>query len=191
MAYIYYLLALVLLTVSSAANAQDAELGDFSTNQQIDGNNTTTTTTTVNNKGTPVNTAVSPSAPSYNQDVCVISSGVGAQTLQIGLSFGKTTTDEICQALKLARMLSDLNLKVAAASVLCQASPVVFHAMMDAKTPCPIHGLIGEEAIEHYKKDPKHVPDRPPVYRNRSKSECLRYDAARKRYVRDKSCNSE
>jgi len=188
LAYIYYLLLLALLTVSSA-NANDADLGDFSTNQQAD-TITTETTTTVNQTGTPVNTAVSPSAPSYNQDVCVISSGVGAQTLQIGLSFGRTTTDEVCQLLKLSRQLSDLNLKVAAASVLCQ-HPIVFHAMMDAKTPCPIHGLIGEEAIEHYKKDPKHVPDRPPVYRNSGKSKCLRYDFSKKRYVRDKSCNSE
>lgn len=189
MVYTYYLLALVLLIGSSAVNANDASVGDFSSNQQAE-TITTTTSTTVNNKGTPVSTAVSPSSPSYTQDVCVISSGVGAQTLQIGLSFGKTTVDETCRLLKLSRQLSDLNLKVAAASVLC-SSPIVFHAMMDAKTPCPVNGLIGEKAIEYYKSEEgqRLVPDRPSVHR-----ECeqrLRYDTTRKLYVRDKQCNND
>jgi len=183
--YIYYLLALVLLTVSLLCKASDADIGDFSTNQQINGDNTTTTTTTVNQKGQPVSTAVSPSAPSYNQDVCTVSSGSGLQSLQIGFSISNVETDPICQALKLSRQLSDLNLKVAAASVLCHASPLVFHAMMDAKTPCPVHGLIGEEAIEHYKKEPHHVPDRPTVYRSdkdKRSTERLRHDRFNKRH---------
>lgn len=181
----YLLLLICLISLCSSLLASEATVGDFGTNQQAE-TITTTTETTVNNTGTPVPTAVSPASPSYNQDVCVISSGVGAQTLQVGLSFGKTTLDETCVMLKLSRQLEKLNLKVAAASILCN-SPLVFHAMMDAKTPCPIKGLIGEKAIEYYTSEEgkQFVPDRPHVFRNDdSARERLRYDRSRKRHVR-------
>jgi hypothetical protein len=67
--------------------------------------------------------------------------------------------------LKLSRQLEQLGLKVAATSVLCN-DPRVFHAMLNAKTPCPIGGLIGDKAIEYYKKHPSIVPDLPVVKRS-------------------------
>jgi hypothetical protein len=47
--------------------------------------------------------------------------------------------------LKNAKTLYDMGMKVAAVSVMCQDQRV-FDAMMNAGTPCPKDGLIGDEA---------------------------------------------
>tara|TARA_R110002012_G_scaffold72337_3_gene184922 strand:+ start:273 stop:812 length:540 start_codon:yes stop_codon:yes gene_type:complete len=176
-----YLLILLLLA-SSSVSSSEATVGDFGSNQQAE-TITSTTETVVNQKGTPVTTAVSPSAPSYNQDVCVVSSGRGMQTLHIGLSFGATTSDPVCEMLKLSRQLEKLGLKVAATSVLCN-DPRVFHAMLNASTPCPIKGKIGDAALQYYEENTDTVPDAPSVYKRKEPGERLRYDRSRKRYVR-------
>ena len=54
-------------------------------------------------------------------------------------------TDENCERLKNAKTLFDMGMKVAAVSVMCQDRRV-FDAMMNAGTPCPYDGLIGQEA---------------------------------------------
>lgn len=168
----HYLLILLLL-VSSSASSSQATVGDFGSNQQAE-TITSTTETVVNQKGTPVTTAVSPSAPVYNQDVCVVSSGRGLQTLQIGLSFGSTESDSVCELLKLSRQLEKLGLKVAATSVLCN-DPRIFHAMLNASTPCPIKGKIGDAALQYYEENPNIVPDPPIVYRREEPRERLRH----------------
>ena len=159
--------------LTSLTRASEATVGDFGSNQQAE-TITSTTETTVNQKGTPVTTAVSPSAPIYNQDVCVVASGRGIQTLQIGLSFGSTASDEVCELLKLSRQLSSLGLKVAATSVLCN-DPRVFHAMLNSSTPCPIEGKIGDAALKHYIDNPDLVPDAPVVYKRKESGERLRH----------------
>jgi hypothetical protein len=60
---------------------------------------------------------------------------------------GGTTTDKNCERLKLARGIYDMGMKVAAVAVMCQDDRV-FKAMLDAGTPCPIQGKIGESAKE-------------------------------------------
>mgnify|MGYP001173491133 FL=1 len=157
---------IMLVFLSSSVLANDAEQGDFSNNTQAE-TITTTTSTVVSQEGTPVPTAVGAAAPVYNQDICVVSNGRGVQTLQIGLSYGSSTRDETCELLKLSRQLEHLGLKVAATSVLCN-DPRVFHAMLNAKTPCPIGGLIGDKAIKYYKEHPSIVPDAPVVKRSKS-----------------------
>jgi len=154
---------IMLVLLSSPAFANDANQGDFSNNTQAE-TITTTTSTVVSQEGTPVPTAVGAASPVYNQDICVVSNGRGVQTLQIGVSYGSSTRDEVCEMLKLSRQLSELGLKVAATSVLCN-DPRVFHAMLNAKTPCPIGGLIGEQAIKYYKDNPDTVPDAPVIKR--------------------------
>ncbi len=158
------LIMLAMLSVPAFAN--DANQGDFSNNTQAE-TITTTTSTVVSQEGTPVPTAVGAAAPVYNQDICVVSNGRGVQTLQIGLSYGSSTRDETCELLKLSRQLSNLGLKVAATSVLCN-DPRVFHAMLNAKTPCPIGGLIGDKATKYYKDNPDIVPDAPVIKRVKS-----------------------
>lgn len=183
----YYLLIMLLL--APATLASEATVGDFGTNQQAE-TITTTTETTVNQEGMPVTTAVAPSTPTYQSDTCLITSGTGMQTLQIGFSTSRMQVDKNCERLKLSRQLEKLGLKVAATSVLCQ-DPRVFHAMMNAKTPCPILGLIGEEAIEYYKENPDLVPDPPAVHKDGCERKRLRYDSVKRKHVYDKQCNNK
>lgn len=176
------LIAACLVLICLPTKGSEANVGDFGSNQQAE-TITSTTETIVNQKGTPVTTAVSPSSPVYNQDVCVVASGRGVQTLQIGLSFGSTSSDEVCELLKLSRQLSSLGLKVAATSVLCN-DPRVFHAMLNSSTPCPIKGKIGDAALKYYNDNPNLVPDAPIVFSRKEPRERLRYDRSRKRFVR-------
>ena len=182
------LLLLVGLLVSFSSLASEATVGDFGTNQQAD-TITTTTETTVNQEGMPVTTAVAPSTPTYQSDTCIVTSGSGVQTLQIGISTSKMKVDVSCERLKLSRQLSNLGLKVAATSVLCQDSRV-WWAMRNAQTPCPILGKIGEEALEYYKKHPDLVPNAPVVDKNSCTGKQLRYDFTKRKYVSDTECNN-
>jgi hypothetical protein len=187
---------LILSLAPSLLQASEAVVGDFGTNQQAE-TITTTSETTVNQEGMPVTTAVAPSTPTYQADTCIVTSGAGMQTLQIGFSASKMKVDENCERLKLSRQLSQLGLKVAATSVLCQ-DPRVWWAMRNAQTPCPIKGLIGDEAIEFYTNNPKYVPKRLvvdhdplPESEDKCKRERLRYDRLTKRYVRDEQCDKQ
>ena len=58
---------------------------------------------------------------------------------------GTTFTEENCISLKNAKTLYDMGMMVAAVSVMCQDKKV-FEAMMNAGTPCPYDGKIGDEA---------------------------------------------
>lgn len=180
----------LLILISPFTQASEANVGDFGTNQQAE-TITTTTETTVNQEGMPVTTAVAPSTPTYQTDTCIVTSGAGMQTLQIGLSASRMKTDENCERLKLSRQLSSLGLKVAATSIMCQ-DPRVWWAMRNAQTPCPIKGKIGEEALEYYSQNPKYVPDQPIVVNSTNcKRQRLRYDRTTKRHKYDYKCNNE
>jgi hypothetical protein len=50
-----------------------------------------------------------------------------------------------CEKLKNAKTMYDMGMKVAAVSVMCQDSRV-FEAMLNAGTPCPKDGLVGDKA---------------------------------------------
>ena len=170
-----YLLLLVALLVSFSSTAQepqDATVGDFgSNNQQSAESIDNRTTTTVTQEGTPVNTAVAPSSPSYNQDVCTVTGSAGVQTQVFGLAFGSPKTDETCERLKLSKALQSLGLKVGAVSILCQDNRI-WWALFESGTPCPANqGLIGDDAYTFYKNRPDRVPDRPLIYRDRGSRE--------------------
>ncbi len=157
-----YLLTVVLLLTSSISWANEANVGDFGSNQQAETIDNSSETK-VTQDGIPVNTAVSPSTPSYSQDVCVFGKGTGVQTQVIGLAFGRSFTDETCQRLKLSKQLQTLGLKVGAVSILCQDNRV-FWALHDSGTPCPTsRGLIGNEAYKYYEANPDIVPMRPTI----------------------------
>jgi hypothetical protein len=119
-------------------------------------NSTTNSTTNSNVKSAPP----SSSAPSYNsmtQDVCAVGVSLGVQTFGLGVSGGKHTIDKNCERLKLARILNDFGMKVAAVAILCQDERV-FESMIQAGTPCPIDGKIGKEAEALWSKY-DHEPD--------------------------------
>ena len=113
-----------------------------------------TSTTTVKS---PPPTAVAPTITSINNDLCTVGSSGAAQTQILGLSFGTTSRDMNCERIKLAKNLYDMGMKVAAVSTLCQDERV-FLAMMNAGTPCPIDGKIGEQAKEIWDENPNRQP---------------------------------
>jgi len=120
-------------------------------------NSTTNSTTNSNVKSAPP----SSSAPSYNsmtQDVCAVGASLGVQTFGVGVSGGKHFIDKNCERLKLARILNDFGMKVAAVAILCQDERV-FESMIQAGTPCPIDGKIGKEAQALWSKYDNERPD--------------------------------
>ena len=142
-------------------------------NTAIEGGYTSTATTTYQSGSestSPTNNTTnsdikssppSASAPSYNsmtQDVCAVGVSAGIQTFGIGLSGGKHVIDENCERLKLARILNDFGMKVAAVAILCQDERV-FESMIHAGTPCPIDGKIGKEAKALWSKYDHERPD--------------------------------
>jgi len=118
---------------------------------------TTTNTTNSDIRSAPPSAA----APSYNamtQDVCAVGISAGIQTFGIGISGGKHMIDENCERLKLARILNDFGMKVAAVAILCQDERV-FESMIQAGTPCPIDGKIGKNAMSLWNKYDHERPD--------------------------------
>ena len=173
MKYLNIFLLLVLLVCSNKAIAGSTQTNVSGSNTAIEGNyssessttyqsgsssNTTTSSTTNSNiKSAPP----SSNAPSYNsmtQDVCAVGASVGVQTFGVGLSGGKHFIDKNCERLKLARILNDFGMKVAAVAILCQDERV-FESMIQAGTPCPIDGKIGKNALALWTKYDFERPD--------------------------------
>ena len=118
---------------------------------------TTNSTSNSNIKSAPPTS----SAPSYNsmtQDVCAVGGSLGVQTFGLGISGGKHFIDKNCERLKLARILNDFGMRVAAVAILCQDERV-FESMISAGTVCPIDGKIGAEAMALWKKYGHERPD--------------------------------
>ena len=118
---------------------------------------TTTNSTTSNIRSAPP-TAGAPSYNSMTQDVCAVGASAGLQTFGIGVSGGKHFIDKNCERLKLARILNDFGMKVAAVAMLCQDERV-FESMIQAGTPCPIDGRIGKSAMKLWEKYEFERPD--------------------------------
>ena len=171
MKYLSTLLFLILLVCSTAAYAGSTQTNVSGSNTAIEGgyessttyesgsssSSTTTNSTTSNIRSAPP----SAGAPSYNsmtQDVCAVGASVGVQTFGVGVSGGKHFIDKNCERLKLARILNDFGMKVAAVAILCQDERV-FESMIQAGTPCPIDRKIGKEASKLWKKYDFERPD--------------------------------
>jgi hypothetical protein len=94
----------------------------------------------------PPPTAIAPAMMSGGgNDLCTTGVSGAVQTQILGISAGSTIRDLNCERLKLSKTLYDMGMKVAAVSTMCQDIRV-FNAMMDAGTPCPIDGKIGNQA---------------------------------------------
>jgi len=124
----------------------------------------TDSTSVVTTSGTQITTVKSPPpsaiAPQFggsNSDLCTISSSGSVQTQILGISLGATYTEENCLRLNKAQKLYMFGMKVAAVSVMCQ-DPDVWEAMMSAGTPCPIDGLIGDEAKRAWAVHTEDIP---------------------------------
>jgi len=129
-----YLLLLCLPLVVSAAEdtiiTESTSTSDVSTTTKLE---------------SPPPSAITPTMNISNSDLCTVGVAGAVQTQILGISMGTTVRDMNCEKLKNAKTLYDMGMKVAAVSIMCQDERV-FDAMMNAGTPCPYEGLIGEAA---------------------------------------------
>ena len=172
MKYLYTILIITLLVCSTSAYAAETQTNVSGSNTSIEGGYTggattyesgsESTSTTTNNSNSNIRSAPpTAGAPSYNsmtQDVCAVGASAGLQTFGIGVSGGKHFIDKNCERLKLARILNDFGMKVAAVAILCQDERV-FESMIQAGTPCPIDGKIGKDAQALWNKYDFERPD--------------------------------
>ena len=175
----YYFTGILIILITllaffvSPAHSDSTQTNVSGSNTAIEGGYTSTATTTyqsgsesssTTNNTTNSDIRSSPpsaSAPSYNamtQDVCAVGISAGIQTFGVGISGGKHAIDKNCERLKLARILNDFGMKVAAVAILCQDERV-FESMIQAGTPCPIDGKIGKEAMKLWTKYDHERPD--------------------------------
>ena len=172
MKYLSTLLFFILLVCSTTAYAGSTQTNVSGSNTAIEGGYTggattyesgsSSSSTTNNTSNSDIRSAPpSAGAPSYNsmtQDVCAVGASAGVQTFGVGISGGKHFIDKNCERLKLARILNDFGMKVAAVAILCQDERV-FESMIQAGTPCPIDGRIGKEAMKLWEKYEFERPD--------------------------------
>ena len=167
------IILLVLFALLVPAYPDTTQTNVSGSNTAIEGGYDSTTTTTyetgsestsTTNNTTNSDIRSSPpqaGAPSYNsmtQDVCAVGGSLGVQTFGLGISGGKHFIDKNCERLKLARILNDFGMRVAAVAILCQDERV-FESMENAGTICPIDGKIGKEALALWKKYGHERPD--------------------------------
>lgn len=155
-----------LFLVSSIAYAADPAVVDPDT---IDNPTVapiiTESTSDVTTNGSMTTTVKSPPpsaiAPQFSagsgSDLCTIGASGAVQTQILGISMGTTFTEENCIRLKNAKTLYDMGMKVAAVSVMCQDRKV-WQSMMDAGTPCPFDGMIGDQAKAAWEVNTDRIP---------------------------------
>jgi hypothetical protein len=132
--------------------------GGATTYQSGSSSNSTTNSTSNSNIKSAPPTASAPSYNSMTQDVCSTGASLGVQTFGLGISGGKHFIDKNCERLKLARILNDFGMRVAAVAILCQDERV-FESMISAGTVCPIDGKIGKDAMQLWSKYGHERPD--------------------------------
>ena len=151
--------AFIMLFLTTAAYAQEETTNDPIVTENTTTSTVTTTSDATNTIITAPPSAIAPNINTANSDMCTIGVSGAVQTQILGISAGSTVRDMNCEKLKNAKTLYDMGMKVAAVSVMCQ-DPRIFTAMMDAGTPCPIDGLIGEQAKNEW-NSPENSARRP------------------------------
>ena len=157
-----FLVFIVVFMFSSSVFAQST-ITTNNNNNNVNTSNSSSTSNVVTDADTktivinPPPSAISPSINSNNMDLCTTGASTAVQTQILGLSKGTTVRDPNCERLKLSKTLYDMGMKVAAVSLMCQDKRV-FDAMMNAGTPCPYDGLIGQEAKAAWKVNAGEAP---------------------------------
>ena len=131
------LLILLTLLISNPVFADDDII-----KSESDVTSSGTMDTTINS---PPPSAISPQISASNSDLCTVGVAGAVQTQILGISAGRTVRDMNCEKLKNAKTMYDMGMKVAAVSIMCQDERV-FEAMLNAGTPCPKDGLVGDKA---------------------------------------------
>ena len=168
----FRVLFMLFMSVSVLAdNAQEGSLNTFhGENSTTNSNNTTkddSVSNTYNGAGSsseiPVGSAITPSYMSNGMDTCLKGTGGSLQTVGVGFSSGTYDIDPNCDRRRDAKLLSDLGMKVAAVSRMCE-SLEVWKAMLTSGTPCPIlqnsRLVAGKRAYLALKMQPEiYIPD--------------------------------
>ena len=165
---------LFLLLFSAAVSADNSQEGSLNTfhgdNSTTNSNNTTedrSISNTYNGAGSssemPVGSAITPSYMSNGMDTCLKGTGGSLQTVGVGISSGSYEVDPNCDRRRDAKLLSDLGMKVAAVSRMCD-SLEVWKSMFVSGTPCPIlqnsRLVAGKRAYLAMKMNPEiYIPD--------------------------------
>ena len=179
-------------TTSGSNTAIEGGYTSTATTTYESGSESTSTTNNTTNsdiKSSPP----SASAPSYNsmtQDVSAVGVSAGVQTFGFGVSGGKHVIDKNCERLKLARILNDFGMKVAAVAILCQDERV-FESMIQAGTPCPIDGKIGKEAKALCSKYDHERPDYDTYVKRMKEREKKEKAIAKKKALEEKRAAKE
>lgn len=174
-------------TGDNSGNNQSADnFGTNNNNSTVSSyNETTATTNNYSGAGSspgsmPVGSAISPSLMSNGMDSCLMSTNGGLQSFGVGLSTGAYRQDENCNRRRDAKVLSDLNMKVASIALMCQDDNV-WEAMFISGTPCPIlvnsKLVAGRAAYLAIKQNPElYIPNYGKVRQGRKPAlKCLRY----------------
>ena len=132
------LLILLTLLISNPVFAEDDDTIRSESRVISDGS----MDTTINS---PPPSAISPQISASNSDLCTVGVAGAVQTQILGISAGRTVRDMNCEKLKNAKTMYDMGMKVAAVSIMCQDERI-FSAMLNAGTPCPKDGLVGDKA---------------------------------------------
>jgi len=169
----YKVILLWLFAVNVVANTQEGSLNNYHGENSVANSNNTTTDTSTTTQNTyngagsssemPVGSAISPSYMSNGMDTCLKGTGGSLQTVGVGFSSGGYNIDPECNRRRDAKVLSDLNMKVAAVARMCQ-SVDVWKAMFISGTPCPILSngklIVGKRAFLMMKQNPNtYIPD--------------------------------
>jgi len=136
--------------------------GDLNTSNSNNGN-VTKTFNGAGSRSMPASTAIAPSLMSNGTQSCLKSLSGGVQLVGIGLSSGMYRQDEECNRRLNAITLSNMGMKVASVSLMCQNAQV-WRAMFMSATPCPIirsgRLLVGKNALLAIKQNPAlWIPD--------------------------------
>ena len=156
---------------TDSQNTQDGSLNTNTVGSVVSSNNNSkdeSVSNTYNGAGSsssmPVGSAIAPSYMSNGMETCLQGSGRSIQTGLIGYTDGSYEKDVDCNRRRDAKLLSDLGMKVAAISRLCQGSVETFRAMMMSATPCPLIAsgklIVGKRAFLLMKTQPNlYIPD--------------------------------
>ena len=182
---------------STSTSSVTTENVNTNTNQNTNINNNNNTSVSENNSTQKVTqriktappSAIAPSIMSYSQDLCTTGASSAVQTQFFGVSTGRSVRDENCERLKNSKALYDMGMKVAAVALLCE-NPGVWRSMMQAGTPCPYKGKIGEEARIAWEQNPEDRPDWEDVKKELATHEFKAYTKPKfcKKYPTHKIC---
>ncbi len=182
---------------STSTSSVSTENINTNTNQNTNINNNNNTSISENSSTQKVTqriktappSAIAPSIMSYSQDLCTTGASSAVQTQFFGVSTGRSVRDENCERLKNSKALYDMGMKVAAVALLCE-NPGVWRSMMQAGTPCPYKGKIGEEARIAWEQNPEDRPDWEDVKKELATHEFKAYTKPKfcKKYPTHKIC---